>query len=76
MTTATLFSVGFAKSVPTGALLLVTDQPMIAEGVKTEKSDAILTQNHVHDHVMIGSDALKLLIDKITTGKHLRFEEE
>lgn len=76
METATLFSVGFANSIPTGALLLVTDQPMIAEGVKTEKSDAIITQNFVHDHVMIGIDALKLLIEKRTTVKHLRFEEE
>lgn len=76
METATLFSVGFANSIPTGALLLVTDQPMIAEGVKTDKSDAIITQNYVVDHVMIGIDALKLLIDKRTTVKHLRFEEE
>ena len=76
METATLFSVGFANSIPTGALLLVTDQPMIAEGVKTDKSDAIVTQNFVMDHVTIGIDALKLLIDKRTTVKHLRFEEE
>ena len=76
METATLFSVGFANSIPTGALLLVTDQPMIAEGVKTDKSDAVITQNFVHDHVMIGIDSLKLLIGKRTTVKHLRFEEE
>ena len=35
METATLFSVGFANHIPVGALLLVTDQPMIPEGVKT-----------------------------------------
>lgn len=76
METATLFSVGFANGIPTGALLLVTDQPMIAEGVKTEKSDALITRNFVNEHVLIGIDALKLLIKKGTTVKHLRFEEE
>jgi AMP nucleosidase len=35
METATIFSVGFANSIPSGALLLVSDQPMIPEGVKT-----------------------------------------
>src|SRR5690606_24718404 len=39
METATIFSVGFANKIPTGALLLVSDQPMIPEGVKTEISD-------------------------------------
>ncbi len=76
METATLFSVGFANSIPTGALLLVTDQPMIAEGVKTDKSDALVTQNYVIDHVKIGIQALMLLMEKRTTVKHLRFEEE
>ena len=33
METATLFTVGFANRIPTGALLLVTDQPMISSGV-------------------------------------------
>ena len=76
METATLFSVGFANSIPTGALLLVTDQPMIAEGVKTDKSDALVTQNYVINHVKIGIEALMLLMEKRTTVKHLRFEEE
>lgn len=39
METATLFSVGFANQIPVGALLLVSDQPMISTGVKTEESD-------------------------------------
>ena len=33
--TATLFTVGFANEIPTGALLLVSDQPMISSGVKS-----------------------------------------
>src|SRR6185503_2722650 len=39
METATIFTVGFYNHIPTGALLLVSDQPMIPEGVKTEESD-------------------------------------
>ena len=37
--TATIFIVGFANKIPSGALLLVSDQPMIPEGIKTEESD-------------------------------------
>ena len=36
METATLFTVGFANRIPCGALLLVSDQPMIEAGIKTE----------------------------------------
>ena len=35
METATLFVAGFFNEIPTGALLLVSDQPMVPEGVKT-----------------------------------------
>lgn len=74
METATIFTVGFVNSIPTGALLLVTDQPMIAEGVKTEVSDQKVTENFVGNHLQIGIDALKELQNKGTTIKHLRFE--
>jgi AMP nucleosidase len=74
METATIFTVGFINRIPTGALLLVTDQPMIAEGVKTEASDAKVTENFVDNHLQIGIDALKELQNKGVTIKHLRFE--
>src|ERR1700742_2969014 len=47
METATIFSVGFYNKIPTGALLLVSDQPMVPEGVKTEESDRKVTANYV-----------------------------
>jgi len=75
METATLFSVGFKNSIPTGALLLVTDKPMISEGVKTEQSDKLVTETFVEQHVDIGIDALRQLIDHGTIVKHLRFED-
>lgn len=74
METATLFSVGFANHIPTGALLLVSDQPMIPEGVKTEKSDNIVTQKYVDEHVKIGIASLKMIIDEKKTVKHLKFD--
>lgn len=74
METATIFSVGFANKIPTGALLLVSDQPMIAEGVKTSKSDKAVTDNFVEKHVKIGIDSLKELINEGRSVRHLRFE--
>ena len=74
METATLFVTGFYNHIPTGALLLVSDQPMIPEGVKTEESDKLVTQQFVEDHVNIGIDALQMLIDKKKTVKHLKYE--
>lgn len=74
METATIFSVGFHNEIPTGALLLVTDQPMIPEGVKTEDSDKKVTEGYVNEHLQIGIDSLKELQNKGVSVKHLRFE--
>ena len=71
--TATLFVVGFANEIPTGALLLVSDQPMISSGVKTGLSDLKVTQSFARDHVQIGIDSLKQLINDGLTVKHLKF---
>jgi AMP nucleosidase len=73
METATLFSVGFYNKIPTGALLLVSDQPMTPEGVKTARSDRTVTQKYLEMHLRIGIDSLKQLINKGETVKHLRF---
>jgi AMP nucleosidase len=75
METATIFSTGFYNQIPTGALLLVSDQPMISEGVKTVESDKKVTQNFVDEHLKIGIDSLNELINNGLTVKHLRFED-
>ena len=74
METATLFVTGFANRIPTGALLLVSDQPMTPEGVKTEKSDNLVTQNFVDNHLNIGIASLRMIIDEKKTVKHLKFD--
>src|SRR5690606_37138807 len=63
METATIFSVGFANKIPTGALLLVSDEPMVPEGVKTAASDLSVTAKFVDTHLNIGIDALKQRIN-------------
>jgi len=73
METATIFTVGFYNKIPTGALLLVSDQPMIPEGVKTEESDKKITAAFVEKHLKIGIDSLKQLINDGLTVRHLRF---
>lgn len=74
METATLFVTGFYNHIPTGALLLVSDQPMIPEGVKTEASDKVVTERFVEKHVRIGIDAMRMIIDEKRTVKHLKYE--
>ncbi len=71
--TATLFTVGFYNSLPTGALLLVSDQPMISSGIKTEESDKQVTASFAADHLRIGIESLNQLIDEGLTVKHLKF---
>ena len=73
METATIFTTGFVNQIPSGALLLVSDQPMIPDGVKTEKSDLSVTRQFVKDHINIGIDSLNQLKNNGLTVKHLRF---
>ena len=74
METATIFTVGFYNEIPTGALLLVSDQPMTPDGVKTEESDKVVTSQYVEKHLQVGIDSLKQLINNGHTVKHLHFE--
>lgn len=73
METATIFTVGFVNEIPTGALLLVSDQPMISEGVKTAESDRNVTDHFVEEHLLIGVESLAELRDNGKSVKHLKF---
>jgi AMP nucleosidase len=74
METATIFVTGFVNEIPRGALLLISDQPMIPEGVKTEDSDRKVTESYAEAHVRIGVEALREIITHGESVKHLRFE--
>jgi AMP nucleosidase len=73
METATIFMTGFFNEIPTGALLLVSDQPMVPEGVKTTESDRKVDEEFVGVHLKIGIASLKELINKGLAVKHLKF---
>lgn len=73
METATIFTTGFHNGIVAGALLLVSDQPMTPEGVKTTASDRQVDEHYVKMHLQIGIDSLKQLINKGLTVKHLKF---
>ncbi|HEY9004546.1 AMP nucleosidase [Ohtaekwangia sp.] len=73
METATIFSTAFYNKIPAGALLLVSDQPMVPEGVKTEVSDQSVTRQFVELHLRIGIDSLRQLINNGVTVKHLQY---
>jgi AMP nucleosidase len=73
METATIFIVGFANHIPTGALLLVSDNPMIPEGVKTADSDTKVTSKFAENHLQIGIDSLRQLINNGNTVRHLQY---
>src|SRR5205085_8468347 len=75
METATIFAAGFANRIPTGALMLVSDQPMVPEGVKTEASDRKVTDEFVQRHIEIGIEALRLIRRHGKSVRHLRFED-
>jgi AMP nucleosidase len=74
METATIFSIGFANQIPAGALLLVSDQPMISSGVKTSSSDKLVTKKFVNDHLAIGYKALDIIRRDGKSVRHLKFE--
>lgn len=73
METATVFIVGHANEIARGALLLVSDVPMIPEGVKTEESDKKVTQQFVHLHLQIGIEAMTEVGEKGEKIKHFTY---
>ena len=73
METATLLTAGFANHIPTGALLMISDKPMEETGVKTEESDREVTRRFAEEHVMLGVEALRQIIDEKKTIRHIRF---
>ncbi|MCC8132329.1 MAG: AMP nucleosidase [Tannerellaceae bacterium] len=73
METATLLTAGFVNKIPTGALLMVSDKPMEEDEIKTEESDRLVTQKFAGDHVLLGIETLRLIIDDKKTIRYIRF---
>lgn len=73
METATIFIVGHYNVIARGALLLVSDVPLTPEGVKTEESDLLVTQNWADSHLQIGIDAMTQIGEKGEMIKHFMY---
>jgi len=74
METATIFIVGHKNGIPRGALLLVSDVPVMPDGVKTEESDRAVSEKYADLHLQIGIDAMTHIGDEGEEIKHLRWE--
>ena len=73
METATIFITGLANEIARGALLLVSDRPMIPEGIKTAESDKRVTQKFVQLHLDVGIRALTTIDKKGDKIKHFGY---
>jgi len=73
METATVFIVGHHNQISRGALLLVSDVPVLPDGVKTEESDADVTENWGEIHLQLGIDAMTEIDSKGEKMKHYQY---
>ena len=73
METATIFVVGHANEISCGALLLVSDVPVTPDGVKTEETDARVTQDFADLHLQIGIEAMTEIDARGEAIRHFRY---
>ncbi|MGE5682707.1 MAG: AMP nucleosidase [Bacillota bacterium] len=73
METATIFIVGHVNQIARGALLLVSDMPMIPEGIKTEESDRKVNEMFVNLHLQLGIEAMTEIGIKGEQIKHFQY---
>lgn len=73
METATIFIVGHANEISRGALLLVSDMPLIPEGIKTEEMDKKVTAKYTKLHLQLGIEAMTEIGGKGEQIRHFRY---
>lgn len=73
METATLFVVGFASKVPIGALLLVSDLPLMRNGIKTKRSASGVFKKYTDIHLEIGIKSMSEIAVKGEQIRHYRW---
>lgn len=74
MECATLFSCANFNNIFMGALLLVSDNPMVPDGVKTTSSDNMVNATFAPTHVRVGIEAMKMIADGAVVRDFLKFE--
>ncbi len=70
MECSALFSVGFVCKVPIGALLLVSDLPLVDGGIKTKESSKKVFQDFTNKHIELG---IETMIQIQKRGEHIRY---
>lgn len=73
METATVFMVGHYNQIARGALLLVSDVPVLPEGVKSEASDREVTVQWTDTHLDLGIEAMTEIGAEGETIRHFRY---
>ncbi|GIR61280.1 MAG: hypothetical protein CM15mP66_07280 [Pseudomonadota bacterium] len=73
METATLFIVGHANKISRGALLLVSDMPLMPDGIKTQKMDRRVNAKFVDMHLEMGIRAMTEIGEKGEEIKHFGY---
>ena len=73
METATLFIVGHINKISRGAILLVSDMPLLPEGVKTLEMDKKVTAKYVDMHLEMGIQAMTDIEEKGEEIKHFGY---
>lgn len=73
MECATLFTVGFSRYVPIGALMLISDLPLKKRGVKTAESARLIFEKYTALHIDTGISVLKCMQAKEKAGFGYQF---
>jgi len=73
METATIFIVGHVNEISRGALLLVSDMPLIPEGIKTEALDKRVTEKYLNLHLKLGVEAMTEIEEQGEQIRHFRY---
>ncbi len=73
MECATLFTAGFARYVPVGALMLISDLPLKKKGIKTAKTARMIFEKYTEDHISAGIAILKNIRKKEKSGLGYQF---
>ncbi|MEZ5315521.1 MAG: AMP nucleosidase [Chlamydiales bacterium] len=61
MECATLFAAGYRRKLPLGALLLISDLPLIRDGIKTKQSAKHIFDTYTSDHLEKGVRTIYLM---------------
>ena len=73
MECATLFTVGFARFVPVGALMLISDLPLRPDGIKTAESAKSIFDNYTQKHLELGVESLMSMQKREAEGFDFTF---